>query len=221
MAPGQLSSLTTYGVLAHAIHPATTSGDTGDTSSGDSLANTIFTPSSTLGRSDVNSVAATPRRRKLGTEGNTHHTGSTHCYDTHGKVGAYNIAPQTTTFEQLARERGVREWNNAAFDDRWLLQPDELARSRGSHESSFSHIHDNESDDPFSDSPSKMSKAGGFSTYWGPTSQGTKSLTGAPKNGLSVSGYQQRRTQKGNGKQLGSSFNSATTRSSSNRERIE
>ena len=33
---------------------------------------------------------------------------------------------QTHTFAQLAAEQGIREWNNSVFDNRWLLQPEEM-----------------------------------------------------------------------------------------------
>lgn len=205
--------------MSHAIRPATASGDTGDTSSGDSFANTPFTPISTHGKSDVNSVVATPGHHDLVSEGNTVNAGQKHRRDIRGKPGAYDIAPQTKTFTQLARERGVREWNSTAFDDRWLLQPDELAKSHDLYEPAFPSIYDTESDDPFSDSPSKMGKVGGPSTYWGPTSHGPKSSMA--KNGSPGSGQQHRGTQSRDLDQLNGSFNSSTTRISSHREESE
>ena len=34
--------------------------------------------------------------------------------------------PQQANFSQLAEHRGIHEWNNSVFDDRWLLQPEEM-----------------------------------------------------------------------------------------------
>jgi len=42
---------------------------------------------------------------------------------------------QTHTFAQLAAERGIREWNNGVFDNRWLLQPDEMWKNEASRKS--------------------------------------------------------------------------------------
>lgn len=33
---------------------------------------------------------------------------------------------QTSTFPQLAKLEGIREWNNSVWDDRWLLKPEEM-----------------------------------------------------------------------------------------------
>lgn len=34
--------------------------------------------------------------------------------------------PQNTNFPQLAESQGIHNWNNSVFDDRWLLQPEEI-----------------------------------------------------------------------------------------------
>ena len=34
--------------------------------------------------------------------------------------------PQHANFSQLAEHQGIYEWNNSVFDDRWLLQPEEV-----------------------------------------------------------------------------------------------
>ena len=34
--------------------------------------------------------------------------------------------PQHTNFSQLAEHQGIDDWNNNVFDDRWLLQPEEI-----------------------------------------------------------------------------------------------
>ena len=34
--------------------------------------------------------------------------------------------PQHANFSQLAEHKGIHDWNNSVFDDRWLLQPEEI-----------------------------------------------------------------------------------------------
>ena len=34
--------------------------------------------------------------------------------------------PQHANFSQLAEYQGIHDWNNSVFDDRWLLQPEEI-----------------------------------------------------------------------------------------------
>ena len=34
--------------------------------------------------------------------------------------------PQHANFTQLAENQGIHDWNNSVFDDRWLLQPEEI-----------------------------------------------------------------------------------------------
>ena len=34
--------------------------------------------------------------------------------------------PQHANFSQLAEHQGIYDWNNSVFDDRWLLQPEEI-----------------------------------------------------------------------------------------------
>ena len=34
--------------------------------------------------------------------------------------------PQHANFSQLAEHQGIHDWNNSVFDDRWLLQPEEI-----------------------------------------------------------------------------------------------
>ena len=34
--------------------------------------------------------------------------------------------PQNANFPQLAEHQGIHDWNNSVFDDRWLLQPEEI-----------------------------------------------------------------------------------------------
>ena len=34
--------------------------------------------------------------------------------------------PQHANFTQLAEHQGIHDWNNSVFDDRWLLQPEEI-----------------------------------------------------------------------------------------------
>ena len=34
--------------------------------------------------------------------------------------------PQNTNFPQLSEHQGIQNWNNSVFDDRWLLQPEEI-----------------------------------------------------------------------------------------------
>ena len=34
--------------------------------------------------------------------------------------------PQHASFSQLAEHQGINDWNNSVFDDRWLLQPEEI-----------------------------------------------------------------------------------------------
>ena len=34
--------------------------------------------------------------------------------------------PQNANFPQLAEHRGIHDWNNSVFDDRWLLKPEEI-----------------------------------------------------------------------------------------------
>lgn len=34
--------------------------------------------------------------------------------------------PQNANFSQLAEHRGIQNWNNSIFDDRWLLKPKEI-----------------------------------------------------------------------------------------------
>ena len=34
--------------------------------------------------------------------------------------------PQGASFSQLAEDQGIEDWNNSVFDDRWLLQPEEI-----------------------------------------------------------------------------------------------
>lgn len=34
--------------------------------------------------------------------------------------------PQNANFPQLAQHQGIHDWNNSVFDDRWLLQPEEI-----------------------------------------------------------------------------------------------
>ena len=34
--------------------------------------------------------------------------------------------PQNANFPQLAETQGIHNWNNSVFDDRWLLQPEEI-----------------------------------------------------------------------------------------------
>lgn len=34
--------------------------------------------------------------------------------------------PQHANFPQLAEHEGIHDWNNSVFDDRWLLQPEEI-----------------------------------------------------------------------------------------------
>lgn len=34
--------------------------------------------------------------------------------------------PQNANFPQLSEHQGIQNWNNSVFDDRWLLQPEEI-----------------------------------------------------------------------------------------------
>lgn len=43
--------------------------------------------------------------------------------------------PQHANFSQLAEHQGIYDWNNSVFDDRWLLQPEEIWNLEARHES--------------------------------------------------------------------------------------
>ena len=43
--------------------------------------------------------------------------------------------PQRASFSQLAERQGIHDWNNSVFDDRWLLQPEEIWNMEGRRDS--------------------------------------------------------------------------------------
>ena len=43
--------------------------------------------------------------------------------------------PQNANFSQLAEHQGIHDWNNSVFDDRWLLQPEEMWNLKARRES--------------------------------------------------------------------------------------
>ena len=43
--------------------------------------------------------------------------------------------PQHANFSQLAEHQGIHDWNNSVFDDRWLLQPEEIWKLEARHDS--------------------------------------------------------------------------------------
>ena len=46
--------------------------------------------------------------------------------------------PQHANFSQLAEHQGIHDWNNSVFDDRWLLQPEEIWNLKARRESALS-----------------------------------------------------------------------------------
>ena len=45
--------------------------------------------------------------------------------------------PQHANFSQLAEHQGIHDWNNSVFDDRWLLQPEEIWNLRARRDSAI------------------------------------------------------------------------------------
>ena len=45
--------------------------------------------------------------------------------------------PQHANFSQLAEHQGIHNWNNSVFDDRWLLQPEEIWTSEDRRDSAI------------------------------------------------------------------------------------
>lgn len=43
--------------------------------------------------------------------------------------------PQHANFSQLAEHQGIHDWNSSVFDDRWLLQPEEIWNLEPRHDS--------------------------------------------------------------------------------------
>ena len=166
MPSGRLGNLTTHGALASINNPSETLEGHCDSSSGDDLGDLPFTPSSARGKSNPNSITATPNRKWLESDENTAlRPPKGQVYDTSRGVSLYDIASQTKTFAQLSREQGFRDWNNSVFDDRWGLRPDETWKRDGSRQSAFMISPDSKSSERSHSYPSNMGSNEGLLSY--------------------------------------------------------
>ena len=153
MAPGQLGNLTTYGALAPSTHPSEVSGEKCDSSSGDDLGDLPFTPISARGKSNPNSTMTTPGLNQWPN------------HDHSGGVSLYGITSQTKTFTELSREQGLRDWNNEEFDNRWMLQADELRKRDDSRLSTLNISPEGRSSERLLSERSNLGKNKSLSSY--------------------------------------------------------
>ena len=72
------------------------------------------------------------------------------------------LAHQTTNFAQLAHDQGFRYWNNSVFDDRWLLQPEEMYKIYGGRKSDLTVSPDRKSTGMASLGPSDVIETEAF-----------------------------------------------------------
>lgn len=114
LAPGQLGSLTSIGRFSSSTECSTDSassapslqGPTNSSSSGVDCIN-VRQPEQTKSLTSTQ-LGTTPQM---------------------SQVAHINAQPSTgsrMTFSELARQKGIREWNNSQFDDRWLLHENEM-----------------------------------------------------------------------------------------------
>ena len=120
--------MTTYGLVDKHSDPSPASKGNDISSSDDDAGGVPFTPSSSDAKSTLigstthgfskiegNKDAGNPARQAQGPK-------------IEGDRGDYRVVSQIKSFNDLAKQRGINEWDNKTFDDRWQLRSDETIR---------------------------------------------------------------------------------------------
>lgn len=142
--PGQLSNLSTYGIFGPPASLTSTNSTAtkqpGHTEGDKFVAKSLAGLDTAGGALNVSGILNSPVQNTMphysryqpprvdespfSSESEIHPGGGVPLYGSEDTVSS--TQHQTHTFAQLAAEQGIREWNNGVFDDRWLLQPEEM-----------------------------------------------------------------------------------------------
>lgn len=140
LVPGQLGNLSTYGIFgpSASIKGTNQAGHTeGDIQAAHSLGSLRIAGDTSALNGEHNlplhntmphySRYQPPRvdESPFSSDAEIHPSGGVPLYGSDDTVSS-STQHQTHTFEQLASDQGIREWNNGVFDNRWLLQPEEM-----------------------------------------------------------------------------------------------
>lgn len=134
--PNQLASLTSYGAfVSSAVAPGGKYSQS-DLQAAESLADLSVAQNPSLVNRDCNPSTCNTIARNPSEQTAIDNSPTTSDAEIHPSAGVSlnqvdSTIPstthhQTTTFSKLAKQQGIRDWNNSVFDDRWLLQPEEM-----------------------------------------------------------------------------------------------
>ena len=120
--------MTTYGLVDKHSDPSPASKGNDTSSSDDDAGGVPFTPSSSDAKSTL--IGSTTHgfskvEANKGASNQARHTQGLNC---EGERGDYRGVSQIKSFNDLAKQRGIKEWDNKTFDNRWQLRSDETIR---------------------------------------------------------------------------------------------
>ena len=134
--PKQRDSFTSHGALVHTSALSRDTYNRRDIQAAESLTTLCNTRgSSTLGHHHNG-----PSFDKVGRNKSTHTSNNDSPFSSEAEIHPSSgvpldqsdstmpttTLPQNANFPQLAEHQGIHGWNNSVFDDRWLLQPEEI-----------------------------------------------------------------------------------------------
>lgn len=136
LGPKQCGSLTSHGAFIPSSAPSRDSHNRGDMQAAEYLTTLRNARGSSNLLHDHEGSSFNRIDRNISTQGGTSDSPFSSEAEIHPSSGVplnqsdntmpTTTLPQNANFPQLAENQGIHNWNNSVFDDRWLLQPEEI-----------------------------------------------------------------------------------------------
>ena len=123
-----MPTLTTYGLVDKHSDPSSASKGNDTSSSDDDAGGVPFTPSSSDAKSTLIGSTTHGFSKIEANKAPSNQARQGHGLNFEGERGDYRGVSQTKSFNDLAKQRGINEWDNKTFDNRWQLRSDETIR---------------------------------------------------------------------------------------------
>lgn len=120
--------MTTYGLVDKHSDPSPASKGNDTSSSDDDAGGVPFTPSSSDAKSTLIGSTTHGFSKIEANKGASNQARQAQGPNIEGDRGDYRVVSQIKSFNDLAKQRGINEWDNKTFDNRWHLRSDETIR---------------------------------------------------------------------------------------------
>ena len=120
--------MTTYGLVDKHSDPSPASKGNDTSSSDDDAGGVPFTPSSSDAKLTPIGSTIYGFNKIEANKSTSNQARQAHGLSFQGERGDSGGVSQIKSFNELAKQRGINEWDNKTFDDRWQLRSDETIR---------------------------------------------------------------------------------------------